>query len=75
MFIVTGASSGIGRSTAVALADEGLDVVAVARNGEALGDLRRGRGDRIEAVVADLAASEGVDALEHALRIDRCLGD
>ena len=67
--IVTGASSGIGRATALALAAAGARVAAVARQAQSLDDVRaeigHGGGESI-AVVADLlndqAASEIVSA-------------
>jgi uncharacterized protein len=64
--VVTGASSGLGREFALALAERGHPVLAVARRGErlrALADEVGARGDRLEPLVADLAASAGVDAL------------
>ncbi len=61
--IVTGASSGIGRETALAAADEGANVAAVARNGERLALLSEEMGDRghgafitVECDVTDEAA-------------------
>jgi short-subunit dehydrogenase len=39
VFIVTGASSGIGRSTAIALSERGANVALFARNGDALQEL------------------------------------
>jgi NAD(P)-dependent dehydrogenase (short-subunit alcohol dehydrogenase family) len=41
VFIVTGASSGIGRSTAIALSDRGAKVAVLARSSEALQELAR----------------------------------
>jgi NAD(P)-dependent dehydrogenase (short-subunit alcohol dehydrogenase family) len=56
--VVTGASSGIGRATALKLAAAGVSVLAVGRHAERLGDLaalvRAGDGVPIEALVADL---------------------
>ena len=40
--IVTGASSGIGRATALRLAGEGAAVVALARRGDRLEELEQG---------------------------------
>lgn len=56
--IVTGASRGIGRSIALALATQGAKVVASARNAEALDSLVaeiKGQGGEATAVVGDVA--------------------
>jgi short-subunit dehydrogenase len=63
--VVTGASSGIGRATAVALAARGARVMAVARRQSLLDELVRECGPQTEALPADLgdrAAAEGVVA-------------
>jgi NAD(P)-dependent dehydrogenase (short-subunit alcohol dehydrogenase family) len=53
--LVTGASRGFGRAVASALHAAGSEVVAVARDGEALASLRRELGDTLTPVVADAA--------------------
>jgi len=66
MAVVTGASSGIGRSYAERLASNGMDVVVVARRLEPLDALKRelGRGGvRVRTIVADLARAEDVQRL------------
>jgi len=63
---VTGASSGIGREFALALAERGTPVLAVARDGERLGALAdevAHRGGRLEPLSADLSRPEGVESL------------
>jgi short-subunit dehydrogenase len=64
--VVTGASSGLGREFARALADRGYPVLAVARRGERLralaDEIARG-GGQLEPLVADLSTTEGVDTL------------
>jgi hypothetical protein len=55
--VVTGASSGIGRATAVRLAAEGFDVVAGARRVD-----RIPRADRVRAVELDVTDDASVDA-------------
>jgi len=52
---VTGASSGIGRTIATALAEAGARVVGVARRGGALEDWRAEAGGETAAVMADLS--------------------
>src|SRR5882672_4224058 len=64
--VVTGASSGIGREFALALAERGTPVLAVARDGERLGALAdevAHRGGRLEPLSADLSRPEGVESL------------
>ena len=46
--VVTGASRGFGRATAVALAESGAQVVGVARHRSGLEDLQRELGDATE---------------------------
>lgn len=59
--IVTGAGSGIGRATALALADRGAHVMAVDRDADALTDLAtRISGSTIEVDVADPAHADRV---------------
>jgi short-subunit dehydrogenase len=64
--VVTGASSGIGREFALALAERGKPVLAVARNGERLGALAdevARRGGQLEPLSADLSRPEGIESL------------
>ena len=76
--VVTGASSGIGRETALLLAERGACVVAVARNETALATLVQDiqtTGGQAEAVVADVADYGAVEragdrAIERFGRID-----
>jgi uncharacterized protein len=63
---VTGASSGLGREFAFALAERGYPVLAVARRGErlrALAEEVEAGGGRLEPFVADLSTVAGVEAL------------
>jgi thioester reductase-like protein/short-subunit dehydrogenase involved in D-alanine esterification of teichoic acids len=62
--IITGASSGIGRASAVAVAERGAVVFALARNAEALDDLIteiRGFGGTAYAFTCDVTDSASVD--------------
>jgi len=64
--IVTGASRGIGRSIALALAAQGAKVVASARNAEALDNLVeeiKGQGGEATAVVGDVAVDTDASRL------------
>lgn len=60
---MTGASSGLGRRVATALAAAGAQVVGVARRVEALDDLKTEIGDNADAVVADVAERTQIGAL------------
>jgi len=60
---ITGASSGLGRRAALALAGAGASVVGVARRAEALDTLCAQIGPRAARVVADIADRGGLDDL------------
>jgi 3-oxoacyl-[acyl-carrier protein] reductase len=68
--LVTGASRGLGRAIALALAAEGVNVVAVARNRERLDELAAshspGRGS-ISARVCDLSDAAAIESLADVL--------
>ncbi|WP_280457775.1 SDR family NAD(P)-dependent oxidoreductase [Nocardia carnea] len=66
--LVTGASAGIGRAFAVALAADGYSVTAVARGTEALEQLMTEIGDGHDCLVADLAADAGLAATAERVR-------
>lgn len=65
--LITGASSGIGRELALALAKSGLDVVIVARREEKLKELsvfiNENWGVEVKIIVADLLKKNGIDLL------------
>jgi 3-oxoacyl-[acyl-carrier protein] reductase len=64
--LITGASRGIGRSIALALADEGAAVALVARGEERLRDAEgevASRGVRTAAIVADVAVAADVERM------------
>ena len=67
--VITGASSGIGKGTALAFANAGASVVLAARRGEVLDTLAAeciGAGGKALAVIADVSASADVEALAAA---------
>jgi short-subunit dehydrogenase len=64
--VVTGASSGLGREFAIALAERGHPVLAVARRSERLSALAgdvQARGGRLEPLVADLSTAAGLETV------------
>ncbi|MEW9304278.1 SDR family NAD(P)-dependent oxidoreductase [Labrys neptuniae] len=68
--LVTGASRGIGRATAVALAEAGAHVIAVARTVGALEDLDdeiRQKGGAATLVPLDIKDGDGIDRLGYTL--------
>jgi 3-oxoacyl-[acyl-carrier protein] reductase len=68
--LVTGASRGIGRATAIALAQEGATVVAVARTQKDLDDLARTietRSGQAKSIVCDVTSSSDVSLCETTL--------
>lgn len=56
--LITGASAGIGRATALELSRAGVSVIAVGRRAQALNELSRQNG-RLETLVADVASEDG----------------
>ncbi|NVK16390.1 MAG: SDR family oxidoreductase [Rhodobacteraceae bacterium] len=64
---ITGASSGLGRRAAVALAAAGAQVVAVARRAEALESLCAEIGPTAAYAAADVADRSGLEALRQAV--------
>ena len=65
--LVTGASRGIGRATALRLAEAGWDVAAGVRRTEDGEALARAQPGRISPVILDITDEEQIASLEHAL--------
>ena len=63
IYIVTGATRGIGRAIATALAERRFRVLAVGRSTELLDSLRESCGTTLTAVQADLSTDEGVQKI------------
>jgi 2-hydroxycyclohexanecarboxyl-CoA dehydrogenase len=61
--VVTGAASGIGRATAVALAKAGASIAAVDRDGDGLADTVRAIGGRASGHRVDLADKQAIRSL------------
>jgi len=62
-YIVTGASRGIGRAVATALATRGFRVVAVGRSNDLLNSLSEACGAQLIPLSADLATTTGIEQL------------
>ncbi len=76
--VVTGASEGIGRALALEFSRNGHGTLLVARSREGLEEtaaLIRARGGEALIVAADLATSEGADAIERALEVAGAYAD
>jgi NAD(P)-dependent dehydrogenase (short-subunit alcohol dehydrogenase family) len=65
--LVTGAARGIGRATAIRLAQRGWDVFAGVRQAQDGEELAAAHAGRISPVVVDVTDAEQVAGLEHAL--------
>ena len=66
--LVTGATSGIGKAVAVALAERGLEVHAVARRGDVLAELERESG--CQPHVVDVSDTKALKAMCDELKVD-----
>lgn len=73
--LVTGATAGIGKAFAVRLADDGWDLILVARDGERLEELASSLSGtskaRTDILKADLSTVAGVETVEERLRSTR----
>lgn len=72
--LVTGASSGIGRATAIECALSGAKVIITARNEQRLAEtLSMMQGDGHESVIADLSKPEDIEIIVEKLPVVDCL--
>lgn len=67
LYVVTGASAGIGRAVCVELCRRKMRVVAVARSADKLQSLADECGNRLMFVAADLATSAGVESVANGV--------
>lgn len=66
--LVTGASSGIGRDIARYLSSLGYDIIAVARDGQALNELKEELSTKVETISVDLSDEEACKALYNTVK-------
>ncbi len=73
--LVTGASDGIGRATALGLAEKGFDLILVARRKDHLDraseEARSTSGVKVRSVVADLSTAHGLEAVRKVIAEER----
>ena len=62
--LITGASAGIGRATAIKLAGQGHHVIAAARNLTALEQIKRTAKGKVDVVALDVTSQDSVDAAQ-----------
>jgi 3-oxoacyl-[acyl-carrier protein] reductase len=62
-FLVTGASSGFGRTAATLLMEEGANVIGVARGQEKLSELKYKYDSRFEYLLADVTTEDAIDKI------------
>ena len=73
-FIVTGVTSGFGRSVAMRLLEEGANVIGVARRKELLSELKYTYDSRFEYLAADITENGAVDQLIELIGISKISG-
>jgi 3-hydroxy acid dehydrogenase/malonic semialdehyde reductase len=75
--LITGASAGIGRATAILLASEGAQVKLVARREEKLNDIKELYPNNVEILSADISNKEDIKKLENAgfFYVDICINN
>jgi len=66
--LITGATSGIGRHAALALAESGQRVIATGRKADALLQLRRDSGERVEIVELDVNRGDSIESAKREVQ-------
>ncbi len=61
LFIVCGATQGLGNSVAMGLINEGAKIIAIARNSTKLAEMKNNNPDQVETLAVDLTSRDGVD--------------
>ena len=64
LFIVGGASSGLGRAVALRLLDEGASVIGIARGADALQEMATEYAGRFEYIAADITTPEALEKIK-----------
>lgn len=67
LFIVGGATSGFGKAIAIALLNEGAEIIAVARREEKLKELTGRFPEQVSAVCADITLPEAIEKIKTAV--------
>ncbi len=68
LFVVTGATAGLGNGVATALLNENASIIAVARDQKKLDELSKSFSGRVEQVAGDVTQSETIDKIVKQLK-------
>ncbi|MEP6749422.1 MAG: SDR family oxidoreductase [Bacteroidota bacterium] len=67
LFVVGGATSGFGKAIALALVNEGANIIAVARNNNTLETLKAAMPQQVEIIAGDITRQEIIDKIKEAI--------